>query len=512
MTTESMRLPGSVAEVAASPEGPQVGVFFDLDGTLIAGYSATHLARQRFHDREVGLSEVVRTLGVAVAAGLGRGAGFNDVMKLGAEAWRGRVHEDLEEMGERLFRLKIEPLIYPEMRELVMAHRERGHTVVLSSSATCYQVEPVARFLGVEHVLCNRYEIRDGVLTGEVVSPILWGSGKAEAVQRFAAEHDIDLADSYFYADGNEDLALMYLVGHPRPTNPGSQLEKVAVTRGWPVLRLRDPRSNPGDTAFRAADRLVTMPLTAFDAAMGAVTRQQPDTANSMVRNLVGSTTLIPAAAEGIAVGLFSRNRRTGVDQFMRRWSDSLFRACGVSLNVEGRRNLHVQRPAVFLFNHKNNFDIFVAGRLVGYKFTSVGKKEAGDNPIGAALGKLIDAVFIDREDTQSAVAALGPVQEAVAKGLSLVISPEGTRSRTGELQPFKKGPFRIAMAAGVPIVPIVIRNAEDLAPHDAKVMHPATIDVKVLAPISTAKWTLDELDERIAEVRQQYVDTLASW
>jgi putative phosphoserine phosphatase/1-acylglycerol-3-phosphate O-acyltransferase len=232
----------------------------------------------------------------------------------------------------------------------------------------------------------------------------------------------------------------------------------------------------------------------------------------TIVRNLIGTTTIFPAAAEGIAVGALRRSRRAGVDQFMRRWADSLFFACGVTLDVEGEANRHAARPAVFLFNHKNNFDIFVAARIVGYKFTSVGKKEAAENPIGAALGKLIDAVYIDRADTASALAALGPVQETVANGLSLVISPEGTRSVTGELGPFKKGPFRIAMGAGVPVVPIVIRNAEDLAPRNSNVMHSATIDVKVLPPVSTSDWTARTLDRRLAKVRQQFIDTLADW
>jgi putative phosphoserine phosphatase / 1-acylglycerol-3-phosphate O-acyltransferase len=239
---------------------------------------------------------------------------------------------------------------------------------------------------------------------------------------------------------------------------------------------------------------------------------QESTDAMTVVRNLIGTSAIFPATAEGVLVGVLQRDRRAGVDQFMRRLADSLFLACGVHLDVVGRSNLDAVRPAVFIFNHKNNFDIFVAARLVGYKFTSVGKKEAGENPIGAALGKLIDAVFIDRADTDGAIAALGPVQEAVANGLSLVISPEGTRSVTGELLPFKKGPFRIAMAAGVPIVPIVIRNAEDLAPHNSNVMHPATIDVKVLDPIPTAGWTVRGLDRRVAGVRQQYLDTLADW
>ena len=71
-------------------------------------------------------------------------------------------------MGQRVFQRKIEPLIYPEVRELVRAHQRQGHAVVLSSSATSYQVEPVARYLGIEHVLCNRFTVKDGVLSGEV--------------------------------------------------------------------------------------------------------------------------------------------------------------------------------------------------------------------------------------------------------------------------------------------------------------------------------------------------------
>ena len=219
-----------------------------------------------------------------------------------------------------------------------------------------------------------------------------------------------------------------------------------------------------------------------------------------MVRNLIGLATIFPAAAEGVTVGVLSRNRRTGVDRFMRRWRTPCSWRRASSSTSTGGRTLEAQRPAVFIFNHKNNFDIFVACRIVGHEFTSVGKKEAADNPIGAAFGKLIDAVFIDRDDTQASIAALGPVQQAVARGMSLVISPEGTRSKTGELLPFKKGPFRIAMGAGVPIVPIVIRNAEDLAPHNSMVMHPANIDVKVLPAIPTSDWTVKTLDQRIAE------------
>jgi putative phosphoserine phosphatase/1-acylglycerol-3-phosphate O-acyltransferase len=130
-----MHLAGSVAEIEAGPEGPTIGAFFDLDGTLIAGYSAKYLNEDRLRRREIGASEFLRTFAFIVSAGLGR-ASFEDALRLGAEAWRGRAQEDLEEMGLRLFEQKIGDRIYPEMRDLVRAHQQQGHTVALTSSAT----------------------------------------------------------------------------------------------------------------------------------------------------------------------------------------------------------------------------------------------------------------------------------------------------------------------------------------------------------------------------------------
>ena len=156
MTTTELELEAAVAEVAVSAKGPSIGAFFDFDGTVIAGYSAIHLSQERMRRRDVSFSEMARTLGVGVQAGLGR-AGFEDLLRIGATSWKGREDADLRTMGERVFERRITDLVFPEARELVLAHRDRGHTIVLSSSATEYQVEPMARFLGIDHVLCNRF-------------------------------------------------------------------------------------------------------------------------------------------------------------------------------------------------------------------------------------------------------------------------------------------------------------------------------------------------------------------
>jgi putative phosphoserine phosphatase/1-acylglycerol-3-phosphate O-acyltransferase len=188
-----LRLPGSVAEIMASPPGPEIGAFFDLDGTLVAGFTAVILTQERIRRRDMGVGEMVSM----VAAGLNHQLGrieFEELIGKASAALRGRMLSDLEEIGERLFVQRIESRVYPEMRELVRAHLARGHTVVLSSSALTIQVGPVARFLGIANTLTNKFETDDdGVLTGGVVNPILWGPGKAAAVQKFAGENGIDL-------------------------------------------------------------------------------------------------------------------------------------------------------------------------------------------------------------------------------------------------------------------------------------------------------------------------------
>ena len=474
-----LRLPGSVAEIMASPPGPTIGAFFDLDGTLVAGFTAIILTQERIMRRDMGVGEL---LGM-VQAGLDHTFGrieFEDLIGKAAGALAGRLIDDLEEIGERLFVQRIESRIYPEMRELVRAHAARGHTVVLSSSALTIQVNPVARFLGISNTLTNQFETTaEGLLTGGIAKPILWGPGKAAAVQRFANEHGIDLKESYFYADGDEDVALMYLVGNPRPTNPEGKMAAVAKRRGWPILRF----NSRGPVGIRRK-----------------------------IRTLAGLGSVFPVASGAVGLGMLTRNRRRGVNFFTSTFPQVVLAATGVQLNVVGEENLTAQRPAVFIFNHRNQVDPIIVGSLVRDNWTAVGKKELARDPVMGTIGRAMDAAFIDRDNATAAVESLHEIEELARKGISVVIAPEGTRMDTTEVGPFKKGPFRIAMAADIPIVPIVIRNAEIVAARNSMTINPGTVDVAVFPPISLRDWTVETLPQRIAEVRQLYLDTLADW
>ena len=337
----------------------------------------------------------------------------------------------------------------------------------------------MARYLGIEYIVCNRLVADEqGILTGEIEQPVVWGPTKASGVQQFAADRQVDLGSSYFYADGDEDLSLMCLVGHPRPVNPGPVLTKVAVRRGWPVMRFSS-RGSGG-------------PL-------------------GVARRLASVGSLGPLGAAALGVALVRRNKRAGVNFLTRFWPGTVLALSGVKLNVAGAEHLTERRPAVFLFNFRSNADVFLVAALVRDNWTGIATKEMQSSRVFGQLGRLLDVAFVDREHPGTA-AALRPLEAAARKGLSILIAPEGARLDTESVGPFKKRAFLIAMAAGLPIVPIVIRNSESVAGRNTAKLNPGTVDIAVLPPVSVEGWTLLNLRERIEQVRTAYLETLAEW
>jgi putative phosphoserine phosphatase / 1-acylglycerol-3-phosphate O-acyltransferase len=473
-----MTLDELIATVEAAPRGPRVGAFFDLDGTVISGYSAAAFYQERLRHGRVSPLELARSLLAGVDMRV-RGGDVTSLMRSAVRSWAGHAEDELEQLGERLFATRIAGTVYPEVRALIAAHRRRGHTVVLATSATRFQAEPVARDLDVDHVLCTRLEVEGGTLTGEVLEPVLWGEAKAGAVRDLAARRGIDLRRSHGYANGGEDLRLLEAVGRPCPLNPDSALAAHASERGWPSMRFSS-RGRPG-----VGDVLRT------GAAIGA---------------------LSGAAALGLGVGAVKGRRRDASNLAASLGGDLALALAGVRLNVTGEERLWSHRPAVFIFNHQSSFDIPIVAGLVRRDMTGVAKKEAARDPRFALVGYLADVVYVDRGNTVQAKEALAPVVERLRSGISMAIAPEGTRTPTPRLRPFKKGAFHIAMQAGVPIVPIVIRNAGDVMWRSSFFVRPGEVDVAVLAPVSTDGWTVEQLDERVAEMERRFSETLESW
>lgn len=468
-----------LSEVEAAPRGRRVAAFFDFDGTLIDGYSALAMMQHRARRRELSPLEMGRLMLVGLEAAVGR-ADFERFMRVGVQAFRGRDVSDMDELGERLLRSVLGGALYADAWRLVAAHQRRGHRVVIATSALPFQVEPLARELMIDDVLCTQLEEEGGVLTGEVDGPILWGQGKADAVQRFAARNRIDLAQSFAYGNGAEDVEFLSTVGRPRPVNAGSELQRAAEQREWPVTRFAPPAGRPG-----VLD--VTRTIGAY-SGMAAV------------------------FGTGLWIGLLNRSRRDAVNLTIATGSDLALSLAGVRVNVTGGHHLWSERPAVFIFNHQSFLDGFVVMKLLREDVTGVAKKEVAKQPLFGQFAKFANMAFVDRGDSAQARQALDPVVRRLSEGYSIAISPEGTRSPTPRVGRFKKGAFHMAMQGGVPIVPIVIRNAGELLWRGSTFIRPGTVDVVVHRPISVADWRVEELDERIAKVRQLFVRTLADW
>jgi HAD superfamily hydrolase (TIGR01490 family) len=227
-----------IAEIAASEPGPHVGAFFDLDGTLVDGFTAAAHASDRIRRRQARIGEVLGVFEAAMRYRLRR-MRFEHLLTRAAGYLRGETLADLDDVCDRIFVETVATRVFPAMRVIVAAHQERGHTVVLSTSAVTIHANPVARFLEIDHVLCNHFALDSaGRLTGQIAKPVVWGRNKASAVIHFCDANEVDLQRSYFYADGDEDAALMVKVGNPRPVNPRPKLAALAAVHGWPVLRV----------------------------------------------------------------------------------------------------------------------------------------------------------------------------------------------------------------------------------------------------------------------------------
>src|SRR5260221_2351322 len=255
-----------IADVEAGPQGPRVGSLFDFDGTLIDGYSLSAFARHHLRSLQIAPADLGRLLLTGIH-GVTTEEDFERFTVLSMRTWAGRSEDELAELGERLFVQAISGSLYPEAWRLVEAHRRAGHTVVLASSATRFQVEPAARAMGVEYILVSPVEIVNGICTGHPGGPLLWRAGKAAAVRAFADEHEIDLAESYAYSNGDEDVPFLRTAGRPRAVNPGHHLAEAARHYGWPVARFRSRRPGVPDIA-RTAAGLVGM-LGGFTAGVG---------------------------------------------------------------------------------------------------------------------------------------------------------------------------------------------------------------------------------------------------
>ena len=245
--------------IADSEDGPQICALFDFDGTIISGYSASAFLKDQIVRGELSPADLAQLTQAATRFGLGS-LGFSAFMAVHAQYLAGRPEADYIANSERLFRRAIARLIYPEARQLIEAHRAKGHSIAIVSSATPYQVRPAAKDLGIDDVYTSDLEVIDGQFTGRVVQPTCFGDGKVLAAETFTEAKKSTLADCFFYSDSTDDIELLEAVGHPVVLNGSRQLRLIAREQGWAAAHFtsRGNASGSQSSALTRRDGLIS--------------------------------------------------------------------------------------------------------------------------------------------------------------------------------------------------------------------------------------------------------------
>ena len=215
---------------------------FDLDGTLIP------------KDSDHAFGEFIITLGWADAATFSRRndafyedylAGTLDIdayVDFATSPWRGRSEAELQRATDGFLETCVRPMLHPDALALVQRHRQAGDLVAVVTATNDFVTRPIARLFGVDELIATNLE-RDarGQVTGRIDGVPSFREGKITRVQAWLGARGLALADferSSFYSDSTNDLPLLECVSEPVATNPGPELERIALERGWPVLQL----------------------------------------------------------------------------------------------------------------------------------------------------------------------------------------------------------------------------------------------------------------------------------
>ena len=203
-----------------------------------------------------------------------------------------------------------------------------------------------------------------------------------------------------------------------------------------------------------------------------------------------------------IGCSFFSRNGNS-VHQIARFWGKTILWISGIRVTVKGLDRIGGLSSCIFMSNHQSNFDIPVLLGDLPVQFRWLAKAELFRIPIFGRGMSGAGYISIDRSDRASAFQSLARAAETIRNGTSVMIFPEGTRSRDGRLLPFKKGGFVMAVDAQVPIVPLVIEGTHDIMPKGRLLIRPRPVTVTICRKIDTDGHTRKTKDVVMDRVRQ---------
>ncbi len=224
---------------------------------------------------------------------------------------------------------------------------------------------------------------------------------------------------------------------------------------------------------------------------------------------LVAGSLLLFIAAPALII-LWLINRRMWLYPLAQWGAKTWLRACGAKVRVTGTENIDPDRTYVFISNHRSYLDTATLFFCSGTKMGLVAKKELLKVPVfGQGLG-FVNIIAIDRTNAERALASMNKAREVMADGYSFGVFAEGTRAMPGELLPFKKGAFHLALQTGSPIIPVAIKNTDWMMGKRSGVAYAGEIEMVLLPPIETAGLAAEnDMPQLLAATRDAIAEEL---
>jgi HAD superfamily hydrolase (TIGR01490 family) len=214
-------------------------VLFDLDNTLIAGDS-DHLWGEFLVENALVDAELYRARNDEFYCAYQRGE--LDVLaylRFALAPLSRFTLAELDELHQQFLAEKIQPLRLPAAEALIAEHKARGDVLAIITSTNRFVTAPIARMLGVDHLLATELELAGDRYTGKLVGVPCYQAGKIEHLQRWLQENPQEMTGSYCYSDSINDLPLLQQVDNPVVVDPDPRLQAHARAHGWPILKLR---------------------------------------------------------------------------------------------------------------------------------------------------------------------------------------------------------------------------------------------------------------------------------
>ncbi len=227
-----------------------------------------------------------------------------------------------------------------------------------------------------------------------------------------------------------------------------------------------------------------------------------------MIRLLIVAIVIVPATlwyGLGMLWAVWRRRPDAACrcDRGPRRWSRLLLRCSGVQVVLQNAEAIDPTRPQILVANHGSWFDVLALAAFLPGRYVFVAKRELEGVPLFGAAVRACGHIFIDRQDHTRAVESLEGARRALEETRpTIIMFPEGTRSATGELQPFKKGAFVLAIQTGVEVVPAAISGSRAVMRKHAWRIRPGTVRVRFGTPIPVGEYGLGQRDELTGRAR----------